>query len=317
VPADIWWADLIRARRALAPTNPAEWAEIARVLGHRVAAHQVGVTPPAPAAPAPAQSADTGADGRPDQAPWRGTVDRDADGDYADLPVLEPVAEHAVATPGPGDGEILPVPVADGTGGHRRRPLLAPRSTDAILQGLLSRAVPDGPPDIAAAIRAIVTATPVNSIPRLPVPTLRFGVQILVDVGDGMRPFRRDQADVVHAVRGVAGAGNTAVRYFAGVPTRGAGPGPRWTWRDYQAPAPGTPVLLLTDVGIGGDPFGARRVTRSEWIAFFDLLARCECRAVALVPYPSRRWPADLPARCAMLTWDRHTTVGHARMVNR
>ncbi|WP_143049944.1 hypothetical protein [Asanoa ishikariensis] len=192
--------------------------------------------------------------------------------------------------------------------------LLAPRSTTAILQYLLSRLVADGPVDVAAVIEQIAAGRPLPTLPRRPQRTLRFGAEILVDLGEHMRPFRRDQADVVAAARAVVGVGSSSVRYFADAPLRGIGPGRRAGWTPgYSPPAAGTAVLLLTDLGIGGDRLSLERASVPEWLRFLRLVGRAGCRPVALVPYPPERWPSRLRALCPMLTWDRDVTVGTAR----
>lgn len=48
---------------------------------------------------------------------------------------------------------------------------------------------------------------------------------MLIDLSEGMRPFRRDQTDIRDAVRAVLGEGAAEVLHFAGAPLWGAGPG--------------------------------------------------------------------------------------------
>lgn len=191
-------------------------------------------------------------------------------------------------------------------------PLFAPRTAAAVLQAVLSTHTDDGEPDVEAVARLWAQGKPIRTLPRRPRPTLRFGVQVLVDAGEAMELFTRDQQDLVTRIRAVAGTETTAVAYFADVPTRGAGPRGRRTWRPYAPPSTGGRVLVLSDFGIGGPAFHDRRGTPAEWLAFIAAVHRAGCSPVGLVPYPPPRWPAWLSSAIPLLMWDRGTTVGRA-----
>lgn len=316
MPREIWWADVLTAAEAIGARSDAQFASVATLLGFTPRGPSVGGPEPEAVLPATPPTPEEG-----ESQPSDGLVTTRGRGTANDtgppISVLEPVDwEPIVATLRPGPTLAL-------SATRPRLPalphesLLAPRSAAAILQYLLSREVADGPPDVTAAIDAIATGRPLAAMPREPQPTLRFGGQLLIDLSDGMRPFRRDQAEVRDAVLSIMGKGAAEVVYFTDAPLRGAGPGRRWSWAGYRPPAAGRRVLILTDFGIGGDPMSLRRAEPHEWVDFFDLLERNRCTPVALVPYPPARWPAALRARCPMLMWDRNITVGHARVVTR
>ncbi|GAA3951945.1 hypothetical protein [Actinoplanes auranticolor] len=309
---DIWWADLLRAVTGTGARSDTELAAVARLLGFGPVRREE--TPGTsdivlPEVQPAAEESALDPAGRLVTPLGRDVATRDG----PPVAVLEPItAEPIEATLRP--GPVLPPP----SSGANRSPLphqslLAPRSAPAIVQFLVSREVADGPPDVTAAVGLIAAGRPLSAVPCEPRPTLRFGAQVLIDLGEGMRPFRRDQSDIRDAVLALLGEGAADVLNFADAPLRGAGPGRRSTWNDYAPPESGRPVLLLTDFGIGGDPASVRRAEQGEWLAFFDLLRRHRCGSVALVPYPPARWPAALRARCAMLAWDRKVTVSHAR----
>jgi hypothetical protein len=311
VAGEIWWGDVIRASRALGTRSEADFTALARLLGFGRPAAPVPAAdrapePSTPDGPGAAGAGEAGDEPVPPQA--RG-------GPGAGHPVqgvlLAPVATQPLG-PRLGEGSVLARP-AQTRPVLPHRSLLAPRSTAAILQYLLSREVADGPVDLSAAIETIAAGRPLRALPRQARRTLRFGTQILVDLGEGMRPFRRDQVEVIDAVHAVVGREATTVRYFAGAPLRPAGAGRRRPWRLYSPPAPGSTVLILSDLGIGGDRLLLERATVAEWAAFLRLVHRARCAPVALVPYPPSRWPRALRPLCPMLTWDRHVTVGHAR----
>jgi hypothetical protein len=312
VAGDIWWGDVVRTSSAMGVTTAAEFERVAALLGF--------------GGPPPPKTGDTAAPARrrvrrPDgqrrhdaaDAPDTGPVDESAPQRAAPT-VLTPVAEERIKR-GLKSGPVLArTPASPSPTSAVHQPLLSPRSTNGILHYLLSRLVPDGPADVEALLAAITAGRPPEGLPRRPRRTLRFGVEVLVDLSTSMRPFRRDQSQVVDSVRALVGATATRVALFADAPLRGVGAGPQWTWHDY-VPRPGSRVLLLTDFGIGGDPLALDRGTPAEWRAFFRVLHRSGSQPVALVPYPPARWPGWLRDRCPLLLWDRRVTTGQARTV--
>jgi hypothetical protein len=191
-------------------------------------------------------------------------------------------------------------------------PLLAPRSAAAFLQRVLSRSVEGIELDIDAIVDTFAHSQPIDRLPRRPMRTMRFGAEVLVDLGDGMQPFERDQVKLVESVRRLAGAERTRVTYFADAPLRGAGAGPAWSWEAYRPPSPGTRVIVLSDVGIGGPLLNPRRALADEWREFVECLLPHDCDAVGLVPYPNHRWPPAVTSLFPILAWDRSTTTAAA-----
>jgi hypothetical protein len=146
-------------------------------------------------------------------------------------------------------------------------------------------------------------------LPRLPVPTLRFGVQVLVDRAEPMFPFYRDQQALIEAVRDVVGRGMTEVRYFADSPLRGTGAGHRRSWTGYRPPAPGRPVLVVSGFNINLD---AERY-QADWQRLVHLLSKQDSAAVAFVPFPRGRWPGWLSTLLPLVCWDRSATTAAVR----
>jgi hypothetical protein len=128
-------------------------------------------------------------------------------------------------------------------------------------------------------------------------------------IGESMQPFSRDEQVLANQVRRIAGVDRTSVLYFANCPVRGAGPGPRWTWRTYSPPKSGTRVLVVSDFGIGGPVLYLERSEEEEWRAFVMTVRRAGCTLIGVVPYPPRRWPHWLTNLLPSVTWDRSTTV--------
>lgn len=190
--------------------------------------------------------------------------------------------------------------------------LLPPNSETATLQTVLSRTVPEGEIDTHRLLEEFATGRPLQDLPRLPVRTLRFGTQVLVDLGPGMEMFARDQEELVNRITVIVGRHATDVLYFVDSPLKHAGPGAGWTWRPYRAPAAGTQVLILSGFGCNLPGSGPATTLWQEWQEVTGLLRRSGCWPVALVPMPPDRFPAPLSSLMPVVSWDRSTTTVQA-----
>lgn len=311
----IWLGDVVRALETARDKD--EEAKILALLGFAEAAPPPSApvpVPDPPRVPEPAEQdgpeADVGPDDAADRsaAPASGEPDEDP---VTDLPLLDPlyIEDHSRSPGSPVQPLARPAPEHHDRAEPPLDPLLAPHRTSSILRAALSRRVHEGPVDMTALTDLVARGRPVRRLPRTPVPTLRFGVQVLVDRGRAMQPFRRDQDHLVGRIRSVVGAGLVDVGYFSEVPQRGTGPGARWTRTAYAPPAPGTRVLLLSDLGLGGPPDDHDRATPEDWREFVDLVTRAGCSAVAFVPYPPGRWPSWMTGLLPLFSWDRTTTT--------
>lgn len=189
-------------------------------------------------------------------------------------------------------------------------PLFHPRWTRGILTAALSTESPDGPIDIERLVENLSQREYLVDLPRLSMPTMRRGLQLLVDMGNGMTPYASDVSSFQKEVRLIVGAGDLEVLRFDGSPLRGAGPGPRKTWQEYQPPPQGRPVLALTDWGINrpGLSDGA-----TEWLDFAQLLRHAESPLVVFTPASVFRWPDHLVKLIHVIHWDRTTTATSVR----
>ena len=69
-------------------------------------------------------------------------------------------------------------------------------------------------------------------------------------LGESMQPFALDQQILRDALLRVVGRDRVEVALFDGCPLRSFGLGPRDEWHEYEPPTPGTPVVVVTDLGI-------------------------------------------------------------------
>jgi len=195
----------------------------------------------------------------------------------------------------------------------RHDPLFRPNWLRGILLASLSTPAAYGPLDVSQLVERMARGELVKELPRLPLRSLRRGVQILLDRGEGMQPYARDQRELVRALGRIVGSSLVTSAQFIGCPTRKVGSGPVWTWRPYEPPGPGTPLLLLSDLGIGRSLAPSSRAPSAEWVSFARSLVNRLCPIIAFVPYPESRWPGPMARNIWIIPWDRTTSVKTVR----
>jgi hypothetical protein len=163
--------------------------------------------------------------------------------------------------------------------------------------------------DLPRVVDALARCTAVD-LPRLTVPTLARGCQLLIDFGAGLAPFTQDREELVETIRTIVGRDRLAIFSFEECPLHGVGtedePGPV----PYTPPGRGTSVAVITDLGIARIGFG---IGPHYWLTFATRLRAAGCPLVAFVPSPWRRWPAPLAGAFAIVEWDRSCTATAVR----
>lgn len=206
----------------------------------------------------------------------------------------------------------MPKPLKDNSGENEPlpeyHPLFIPIWTRAIITKLLSIEVDEGLPDIQKLIKIISENQPLRQIPRKAYPTLRRGVQVLIDIGPGLLPYMCDQVSLLKQLKHIVGTDRIEVWDFIGTPLKYS------VFSDelihsYQLPSPGTPILMLTDLGIAIPSFATENTSVDEWIEFAQHVHEAGCPLLALIPYNSTRWPNALKDQMIIVQWDRETTV--------
>jgi hypothetical protein len=182
----------------------------------------------------------------------------------------------------------------------------------ALLTALAIALAETGELDEERAIAKIARGEPLIEIPLRYCPTSRFGVQLLIDRGQRMQPFREDQQRLRIDLHGIIGAHRVEVLQFSGFPDS-AGVGSPRTWRPFESPSAGTVVLILSDLDLGwlGDSGNSRDI--DAWVAWARRVKSSGARPVALVPHGRDHWPEALQKHMILVHWDRSATVGTVR----
>jgi hypothetical protein len=200
-------------------------------------------------------------------------------------------------------------PAAGASASASPAPIFQPRRTRALLGAAFSTTEEGSELDVARAIAMRTTRLWFERIPFRRVLSLRRGLRLCVDEAEGMNPFRHDVDALIRDLHRLFGRGRLSVARFADCPSRGirTDSGRIDPW---QPPPAGTPVAVLSDVGISAAR-AAEAATGSEWRTFARGLAAAGCPLVVLIPFAPSRWPAALARSAACLHWSERTTVRH------
>lgn len=146
----------------------------------------------------------------------------------------------------------------------------------------------------------------------------RRGVQLLLDHGAGMAPFQDDRRWLTELAGSIAGRDRVEVLHFRDAPLRGVVRSDPARPQDYRPPAPGTPVVLVSDMGRARPAFtGASAARLHEWQDFVRLLLRSGCPAVCVTPFAAAEYPRSLRDGVALIPFDRRISLGHVREATR
>jgi hypothetical protein len=180
--------------------------------------------------------------------------------------------------------------------------LLTERDGIELMRMASSVSVPTDRIDVERAVARLASALPLTELPMLRMRTLAFGAQVLVDVGQSMQQFFKDQTTLLERVEGNLRK-FADIRYFADDPMRGCGSERRrYSWREYQLPYPQVPVVALTDLGCG---YPLRPLATRAWMRLADLLKKRKSRVVVFAPISLARIPGELARIVDLVLWDR------------
>jgi hypothetical protein len=314
----VFLGDLLRGLERLRVRDPAVAGAVMKMLSldHLEAAAEAlrqsaAVSPRAPRAPEAepplpvppsAPSPVTAAAPPPARTAWQVTLRQTAIGSSTPVPPAWLAATAALPRPG---GVTPP--------SRLFTPLFPRAQARALLGAALATLDADGPLDIERAVEQLAQLRPLRELPRECLPTLRRGAQLLVDGGLGMAPFAHDLAALREQLDRLLPRALAPTLHFMGTPLRGCSPDGGGELRRWQAPPPGTPVFVVTDLGLGGPPGNDERAGLAEWMDFLDAARAAGAPVTALVPYGPRRWPRALAGAVRLVHWDRRTTASVIR----
>ena len=166
--------------------------------------------------------------------------------------------------------------------------------------------------------RIISKAHVFERLPLLTRSTVSRGVHVLLDHSESMQPFWRDQDELVNRLQRILGKIKVKIDWFEYNVFRPIESRLFWHTRMPNRFTDKTPILVVSDFGIGDNPSLARYM---EWDPWFPVLQRARsshCRTFALIPAPSTYWPEDINRFFnGFLIWDRKTSPQTAARVCR
>ncbi|WP_306325659.1 hypothetical protein [Streptomyces venezuelae] len=167
--------------------------------------------------------------------------------------------------------------------------------------------------DQPALLRRVARQEVLRSLPLRRRLTTRRGAQLLLDHGRAMAPFRDDRAWLRELVGSVAGRDRVEVLRFRGTPGRGVVRDDPRDRTAYRPPAPGTPVVLFSDLGRMRPAFASGAVAGpDEWRAFVGSVVHAGCPVICVTPYQAGDYSPALRRMVAFIPLDHRISLRHA-----
>ncbi len=198
-----------------------------------------------------------------------------------------------------------------------QQPLLPWPRLWPFLRLVLGVLAPTHRPDLPRVVALLARGQFLRQVPRLQQQRWAPTCQVVIDYAPPLRPFWSD-CNVLHTrlqrLRGVHGLQLLALP--DGEPGGRCAVYTPQGWRaveSYHLPAPGTPVLVLSDLGC----LDSTDVRRRQWRRLGRRLRRAGCQPVALMPCPPRWWDEALTPFFTPVCWDRGVRLPRYRGVTR
>lgn len=189
--------------------------------------------------------------------------------------------------------------------------LFDPRQERALLGGLSACMSHDGDLDVQRLLQDLTGGAPLRELPLQRSWSSRRGLQLLIDDGPGMAPFRADVERLWARLGELLPADRLTRLAFQGCPTRGCRVPRRKGSRPWVPPD--SAVLVVTDLGIAAAEPSSGPCRPAEWLAFCAMAEAAGVQLRSLIPYPAHRWPVALVGRLHPVAWDRSTSAATVR----
>ena len=292
-PTDSKARDVISAALGFAPPNAAD--EIDSKVESGPEDEEIDGATSDPDIPVDSTEAEVPAEGEPERAR---------------LEMLDPVRVETVTVellfgaPIPTDIDALDSSSPAGPPPERLS-LLRPQWFRGVAGAMLATSQPSRDIDWKFLERRLVRGLPIEKLPWQPRPTLKRGVQVLLDQSESMQPFSRDGTDLITRLRRLIGQRSVRTWSFQLDPWRPAASQWKWLSSAPQTFAADTPLLIVSDFGIARG--GARGA--EPWQEIVRRAEQRRCPIVALIPAPQSSWPEWLPQIAPYaFVWDRETS---------
>jgi len=291
--------DLLEAVTRLGARDPVTYRAIADCLGIRRAGEIALPEALPPKEPSP-KTPDT-RDEESTDPPTEGNVGLSDIDDFACPDEVVPIREDGTATAKPDwfdkadPFDIAPRDVI--AEGLEWEPLIQKDRLRDVLLFSVRTQEDGGSLDVPRIVEGVACRRALKSLPRSRVSSTRRGVQVLVDRGGSMTLFRRDQIQLTTGLEALLGPHRVKVVQYRGSPLRKvAKRRTRRRSRPYALPAPGTPILILGDLGLGPGSLDLPQSPSEAWPHFARSAAANGNTVIALLPVPASRWPvAEYP----------------------
>ena len=185
--------------------------------------------------------------------------------------------------------------------------IFPPLEGRGIYTAALSTRVPEGEPDLDHAVNELAHYRPLRELPRLPLRTLRRGVQLLLDTGPSMAPYAADVHALADELATLLSGAQLERLYFMRCPRRGVRESLRARGRTWPVPPRGMPVLAVSDFGIADNVDDEDAASVEEWRRFADEVRAEGHPLIGHVPFAASRWPAALTDVITLIHWSERT----------
>jgi hypothetical protein len=189
------------------------------------------------------------------------------------------------------------------------QPLFFERWSQGIFSAVLPTLMASREIDFRRLERNVAHGETLAEIPYKLRANLVKGVHVLLDHSETMQPFWRDEMELIARLRRLLGEALVQHTWFEIDPDRPIATRLRWRSSAPRKLHEGTPLLLVTDFGVGLEVIAGRFMDWDPWRPIFQLAESSRSRVIALLPSSPALWPAGLKRFVAsMLLWDRETS---------